>query len=488
MELLKYLALGSGTTVKVYSPRNGKAKGVVPHIGLNYAATKPLLVPVQDAAVSLETWYRENIGRGAGPNAEIMTMALEEAREAIGEFFGYNPAEHVVIFVQNTSQGMSVLTRVAARDPQSFFLISPAAHHSTMLPARETDHYDYFRLKPDGTYDLNDLEIKLKSYSRNHHPVLCVESSSNVTGYKNQITEIANIAARYNTLVFIDHAQGATSMQLDLSVLPGRVFLAVSGHKMYARDGSGAIVGPKDFFEGPSLIPAGGTITGVTLQDIFYAGPPYNFEPGTPAYIAQVSLGKAALTLARAGMVEIEKEEERLTRLVMANILNVPGLRVLGEANLDVVPRGPVISFSLKDDGGRNIPPGFVLKALEVFYGVDSRPGQFCAHPYLYTLLRASQMEALEHAMKHARKGRAGCAALPGDQDYHAARISFGFPTKDESLLDLPHMLTEVRAMWPDRSALKLDPEKGEFYLPGQDRILTRGTFSIHRTGRYTSE
>jgi len=486
VDQLKYLALGAGRQVARYDVASGAGKGLVPHIGLNYAATKPLLVPVQDAAVKLETDFRENIGRGAGPNAEIMTTAIEESRAAIGEFFGYNPDRDVVIFTPNTSHGMFILMSLAARDPKSFFIISQAAHHSSMLPARRGNRYEYIRLNPDGTYDLNDIEQKLKAYSGETHPVLCIESSCNVTGYKNSVAKIAQIGAKYDTLLFIDHAQGASSMQLDLQALPGRVFMAMSGHKLYARDGSGVVIGPKEFFEGPALVPAGGTITGVTLEDIFYAKPPYNLEAGTPAYVGQVSLGKAAVVLSEAGMREIENAEERLTRLLMAQITQVPGLTVLGETDLDAVCRGPVFSFILNDNSGQRIPPGFILKALEVFHGVDSRPGQFCAHPYLYALLGASHEKALAHAVKHAEKGRAGCAALPGDPDFHAARLSFGFPTKEEDLLALPQMLVEVREMWPDRSALRLDPERGEFYLPGQARVLTAGDFTIHQTGPYT--
>jgi selenocysteine lyase/cysteine desulfurase len=488
LDHLKCLALGTDKKVQVYDPVKGAKKGLVSHIGLNYAATKPLLVPVQDAAVKLETAYRENIGRGAGPNAEVMTMALEEARAAIGDFFGYNPDRDVVIFTPNASHGLFILTSLAARDPLSSFIVSPAAHHSTMLPARRTGRFNYFRLQANGTYDLQDMEIKLSEAALMERPVLCIESASNVTGYKQPIAEICQIAAKYDALVFIDHAQGASSLPLDLNALPGRVFIAMSGHKLYARDGSGVIIGPKEFFKGPALVPAGGTITGVTLEEIFYAEAPHNFEAGTPAYVAQTSLGKAVLTLSQAGMLEIEKEEERLTRLLMAGIVKVPGLQVLGEADLDVVPRGPVISFAMRDDAGNLIPPGFILRALDVFYGIDSRPGQFCAHPYLYALLGASPEAAHAHAVKHKERGRAGCAALPGDPDFHAARFSFGFPTKAEQLQALPDMLTEVRKMWPDRSALVLDREKGEFYLPGQPRVLTEGSFSLRQKGPYTTD
>ncbi|MFH1361672.1 MAG: aminotransferase class V-fold PLP-dependent enzyme, partial [bacterium] len=311
------------------------------------------------------------------------------------------------------------------------------------------------------------------------------ESASNVTGIKNPVEKVCWLADKYGAKVFIDHAQGASSMKINLSELPGQVFVAFSGHKTYARDGSGAVVGPMEFFKGRAVKPGGGAITGVTklAGDIYYAEPAHNLEAGTPAYIAQASLGKAVIVLEEAGMTEIAAREEQMTRALMAGLLAYDWINVLGESELDVVPRGPVISFTVKGKDGQNIPPGFLAKALEVFYGVESRPGQFCAHPYIYQLLNVSDNDAHAHALKHVTRGRAGCAALPGDQDYHALRFSFGFPTRSRQLMALPRILAEVRAMWPDQSVLRLDQALGEFFIPGQVRVLTEGTFSLYDRG-----
>ncbi|MFH1361270.1 MAG: aminotransferase class V-fold PLP-dependent enzyme, partial [bacterium] len=452
----------------------------------NYAASKPILLPVAAAAFDLEVANRQNIGRGAGANAEIMTSVFEEARAAIGKFLGYDPAHHGVVFTANTTDGLNLLIALATRDPKCFFVGSLAAHHSSMLPARETNRFSFFDLKPNGTYDLDSLESKLNfCQGLGFRPIVCIESASNVTGIKNPVEKVCWLADKYGAKVFIDHAQGASSMKINLSELPSQVFVAFSGHKTYARDGSGAVVGPVEFFKGRAVKPGGGAITGVTKLegDIYYAEPAHNLEAGTPAYIAQASLGKAVIVLEEAGMAEIAAREEVLTRGLMAGLLNFDWLHVLGESNLDVVPRGPVISFTVDGVDGQPIPPGFLAKALEVFYGVESRPGQFCAHPYIYHLLNVSDNDAHVHALKHVARGRAGCAALPGDQNYHALRFSFGFPTRSWQLGALPKMLAAVREMWPDQSVLSLDQARGEFFIPGQPRVLTSGTFSLYHRG-----
>lgn len=492
LDHLRFLALGSNRRVATYDPITGKPWGKTQHIGFNYGATKPLLVPVAEMAEHLEANFRENVGRSSGPHAEIMTEALGEARRAIGDFVGYDRDRHVVIFTPNTSVGMNLLVKKAVQDRHTLFLLSPASHHSSQLPQRTNERsvpYLFFKLLPNGTYDLNSIEAMLSHYTQQgyYHQILCVESQSNVTGYKTPIEQLCWLAQKYGAKVFIDHAQGASSMKLDLANLPGEVFVALSGHKLYARDGSGAIIGPKDFFRGQALDPAGGTISGVTFRDIHFADPPANFEPGTPAFTAQISLGKAVHLLAQAGLDNIAGFESEMAARVIKAMSQVNGLEILGEADTALAPRGPVVSFIMHAANGDRIPPGFIGKALEVFFGVDARVGQFCAHPYVYYLTGVSEKDAIAHAMEHAKKSRAGCAALPGDQSSHAARISWGFPTPNEHLDRIPTMLEHVQRMWP-HGILQLDAEAGEFYIPKQPRPLTQGQFSIFTNGPYEKE
>ncbi|MFA5840195.1 MAG: aminotransferase class V-fold PLP-dependent enzyme [Candidatus Margulisiibacteriota bacterium] len=487
VEELRHLIPGSSRQVMVFDPHTGTPTGLVPHIKMNYAATKPTILPVLDTTTHLEL-LRENVGRSAGPDAEVMSQALEEARDIVGRFVGYNRDRDVVVFVENTTAAMNLLVRKAvANNPNLHFVVSLAAHHSTQLPARETGHFHFFRLKPDGSYDLNSLEDELISAKKlGTKVILCIESESNVTGIKNPIKEICALADMYDVTVFIDHAQGGSNIPINLTELPGEVYVAISGHKLYGPTGSGAVIGPMELFIGPALNPGGGEVSGVTSEKIFYSKPPHNCEAGTPAFIAQIGFAKALSLLMEVGLENIAERERQLLTTFWPKLLSVEGLQVLGGQDLSAFPRGPVVSFRLQNlEGTDFIAPGFIGYALQAFYGVDSRVGQFCAHTFIYHLLGIDIGLANKHAELHAALGKAGCAALEGDQHFHSTRFSWAFPTTDAELSALPDMLREIQHLWPNNSVLQLDKNRGAFHIPGQPNILTEGTFSLQRRTPY---
>ncbi len=225
---LSNLVCGSNLKTNVINLQTGRNRGSVPITDLDLAATKPLFVPVLETAMHLQASFRHNTGRSNGVKPEVMTQALEDSREIIGKFFGIDPDRHVVIFRERTSIGMPGLIKIAARDHNHMFMLSLASHHSAQLPARIEGRYQFFGLKPNGTYDMDDLETRLKAAGKYYHPYIVIESETNMTGYKPPVAEVCALAEKYGAKVFIDHAQGAANHRLSLKDLPGDVFLAIT--------------------------------------------------------------------------------------------------------------------------------------------------------------------------------------------------------------------------------------------------------------------
>lgn len=79
------------------------------YINLDNAASTPALGEVMDTVNQFMDWY-SSVHRGTGFKSRVATQAYEEARAIVGEFFGANPREHVVIFGKNATEAINKLS------------------------------------------------------------------------------------------------------------------------------------------------------------------------------------------------------------------------------------------------------------------------------------------------------------------------------------------------------------------------------------------
>ena len=147
-------------------------------------------------------------------------------------------ADDAVVFVRNTTEAINVLS--AALPAGARVLSSPVEHHSNMLPWRRHD----LRLLPfTGSPDelLDACERALRS-ARPRIDLVAVTGASNVTGEVWPVAELAELAHAHGAQLFVDAAQLAPHRAIDMAGA-GIDFLALSGHKLYAPFGAGALVG-----------------------------------------------------------------------------------------------------------------------------------------------------------------------------------------------------------------------------------------------------
>ncbi len=487
VEHLKYLVVGSAHESPVFDIRTGKQTGFRRSIEVNRAATKYTTVPVLDYIHFLET-RRASPSRGSGHKAAEMAQAFTEARSIVGEFLG-STEQDVTIFRSNTTNGINLLIRqIMSTQPNANFVLSIMAHHSNQLAARLSGPFEFFNLDLAGGYDLDSLEDHARIASSRGDAVICVESQSNLTGYKNRIDEVAEIARRHNAILLVDHAQGACDMSLRMTQLDSleRFCAAVSGHKIPGGPlATGGIRSTRNIFNGNScsIDPGGGGVSAVSQSEIHFLEAPAKVETGTQSFIPHMGFAMACRQMLEAGIENVAQQEEILLRSFWPRLLSVVGLKVLGSEDIDTYPRGPVVSFRLFAEDGNPIPPGFIGYCLQLM-GVELRVGQYCAHPYSYFLAGASERQILEHVLLHKRFMKAGCFALEGDETLHSTRFSWGFDTPLEDLLALPDMLKEIRTLWTLRDQFfDFDKEKREFSLKGNNTSVSAGNLSPHVNG-----
>jgi len=414
------------------------------YVNLDYAASTPVMADVWDAVERFLPWY-SSVHRGSGLKSQVSTDAFEEARDTVARFVGGH-ADDVVVFVRNTTEAINVLA--AALPPGTRVLSSAVEHHSNMLPWRRHD------LRLIGfTGSADELLDACGRALRAAHPridLVAVTGASNVTGEVWPVEELADLAHRHGARLFVDAAQLAPHRPMDMA-RAGIDFLALSGHKLYAPFGAGALVGNKRALgEGEPLLHGGGAIELVTLDDVAWADAPARYEAGSPNVVGAVALAAACRALLDLGMDVVGRHERALSERLWGALSAVPGLRRL-TLWPDAVDRVGVATFDL--EGYRHPLLAAILSAE---HAIGVRHGCFCAHPLIARLLGIpdAEFDRLAAELKAGRR-----PALPG-----AVRASIGLGSTPEDIDRLVDALHEIACTGP-RSRYRHVADLDE-YLP----------------------
>jgi selenocysteine lyase/cysteine desulfurase len=214
------------------------------------------------------------------------------------------------------------------------------------------------------------------------HRLLAVTGASNVTGELWPIAELTRLAHRYDARIVVDAAQLAPHRAVDMASLDVD-YIALSGHKLYAPFGAGALVGRRDWLDAARpYLAGGGAVERVTLTDVEWAAhAPARHEAGTPNVVGAATMGAACRALQRAGMVRVARHEKQLIQAATNALSAIPGIEILSMwgAGSDKVG---IVAFKLK-----GWDPGKVAAVLSAEHGIGVRAGAFCAHPLLDALV-----------------------------------------------------------------------------------------------------
>ena len=277
--------------------------------------------PVADAVIEFLPWY-SSVHRGAGFASQVSTRAYEAARAAVATFVGARSTD-TVIFVRNTTEAINLLSHCLVLRPGHSVLSTIVEHHANMLPWRRIANVDLLDAPESPEHLLADLRRALED---RHRPIgiVAITGASNVTGEVFPIAEIGRIAHEHGALLSIDAAQLAPHRSIDM-VAMGIDFLALSGHKMYAPFGGGALIAPSAVMaDAEPMLAGGGAVTYVTTDDVQWASLPDRHEAGSPNVIGAIALGAACTVLGRTGMTHIGAHEKRLLAYLDGQINEIP--------------------------------------------------------------------------------------------------------------------------------------------------------------------
>ncbi len=420
---------GAGTPVPVLG-------GERRYAALDNAASTPPFVAVLDAVARAAEWYG-SVHRGAGFKSHRSTDAYEGARYAVHRFLRADPARNSVVFTRNTTDAINHLAAVMPLPPGAVVLVSGMEHHSNDLPWRRVARVVHVAAQADGRLDEQDLRALLRRH-RETVAVLAVTGASNVTGIVNPVHRWARWAHEAGARIVVDAAQLAPHRPIDVRADADPEHLdvvAFSAHKMYAPFGCGALMAPASLLGGgdPYQV-GGGTVETVGLDYVSWTGLPDREEGGTPNVLGAVALAAAIEVYAELGWEAILEHERGLTARLLTALASVPGVTIYGNADpAGAAERLGVVAFNL-----RGLPHAKVAGILADEWGIGTRSGCFCAHPYLKRLLGLSLAEA---ARAEQRILAGDLSEAPG-----AVRASLGLQNTEEDVDRLAEALREIAA------------------------------------------
>jgi cysteine desulfurase/selenocysteine lyase len=341
------------------------------------ASAQRVLASIQ-AVDRYERAHHSNVHRGSHTLSAEATAAYEGARATVADHVGAADRREV-IFVRNATEAINLVARAwgdANLGPGDRIVLTEMEHHSNIVPwqqlaERVGAEVDWVPVDDEGGLDLGAYAELLERGPK----LVAAAHVSNVLGSENPVAEIARLAHEAGALVLCDGAQAAPKLPLDVAEL-GVDFYALTGHKLYAPTGIGALWAKLDLLRAmPPFLGGGSMIRKVTTEGTTYADPPARFEAGTPAIAQAVGMASALRWLDGLGMEAVREHEERIAANALERLAEVPGLRVFGP------PPGPgrvgPVSFEL--DGVHAHDVSEILDR----HGVAVRAGHHCAQPLM---------------------------------------------------------------------------------------------------------
>lgn len=238
--------------------------------------------------------------------------ALEQAREQVARLIGAQ-AEDLVFTSCGTESANTALHSALSAFPDKRHLVVSAVEHSAIL--KHAEHlarrgYAVTRVPVDADGRVQPAEVA--AALRDDTDFCAVMWANNETGVISPIREIAAECARRSVLFFSDAVQAAGKVAIDVARLPGLHYLGLSGHKLHAPKGVGALwVRPGAPFS--SLLHGGGQEEGR--------------RAGTENVASIVGFGQACALAREKDLVGLAARRDRLENALLARL---PGAAVNG--------------------------------------------------------------------------------------------------------------------------------------------------------------
>ena len=267
-------------------------------------ATTPVLPEVFEA---MRPYFIEHFGNASSihHHGQETRAAVERARETVAALLGCRPTE--VVFTGGGTEGDN-LAIFGLVQPGDHVITSTIEHHAVLNSCKRLEALNcevtYVPVDGRGLIDPDDIHRALRPNTK----LITVMFANNETGVLQPVEAIGKTAAEADVYFHTDAVQAAGKVPIDVARM-GCDLLSISGHKMHAPQGVGALCVRK----------------GTILQPMLYGGShERSRRAGTENVPGIVGLGKAA-ELARAGLEDgsvarIAAMRERIEKSILSSV------------------------------------------------------------------------------------------------------------------------------------------------------------------------
>ncbi|WP_236612533.1 cysteine desulfurase family protein [Picosynechococcus sp. NKBG15041c] len=266
-------------------------------IYLDYHATTPVDSRVAEKVMAAMMTQLGNASSANHAVGDRSREAIEQAKQHIADLVNCRPKEIIFTSGATESINLAIQGTILHHGKQGKLprIAISAVEHKAVL---DTCHY----LEQQGRIELITLPVDrdanldlntVENICRNGLDLLCIMAANNEVGTIYPIELIGAIAKRYSVPFFCDASQAIGKIPINFTDW-GITLLALSGHKLYAPQGVGALIHKTDH----------------PLEAILFGGgQQQGLRPGTLNLPGIVGLGEAC----HLRQLEMEQDEKAIT-------------------------------------------------------------------------------------------------------------------------------------------------------------------------------
>jgi cysteine desulfurase len=282
----------------------GRKIALMRRVYLDNNATTPILPEVFEA---MRPYFSEHFGNASSihHHGQETRAAVERARESVAALLGCRPSE--IVFTSGGTEGDNLAIFGLASEGDHV-ISSTVEHHAVLNSCKRLQEsgceVTYVPVDGRGLVDPDDVRRALRSNTK----LISIMLANNETGVLQPVEEIGKVAAEADVYFHTDGVQAAGKVSIDVQRI-GCDLLSISGHKMHAPQGVGAIYVRK----------------GTILQPMLYGGShERSRRAGTENVPGIVGLGEAAAiakeALDRGDLTRMAAMRDHLQAEILAEI------------------------------------------------------------------------------------------------------------------------------------------------------------------------